>query len=84
MAVVWAMKLFSSILWGYKNIKSNFYGVRNYLAKKTLDEVIDQRLKEKLTDTWNVNHLNGMKITWDNLVSFHRSSFMHRYFWMGY
>ena len=43
------MKLFSSILWGYENIKSNFNEVRNYLA---LDEVIDQKIERKIN-----NHL---------------------------
>ena len=26
------MKLFSTILWGYENFKSNFHGVQNYFA----------------------------------------------------
>ena len=44
------MKLFSTILWECENIKSNFYGVQNYFGSKVLDENIDQRLNEELTD----------------------------------
>ena len=34
------MKLFSIILWGYKDSKSDCYGVQKKLPGKTLDEVI--------------------------------------------
>ena len=44
---------------------------------------IDQRLKETSRQLEMMNHLNGMKIAWDNLVSFHKSMFMHIDLWVG-
>ena len=45
-------KTFFIVLWGTKTLSAMFMGHKTILLEKILDEVIDQRLKEKLTDTW--------------------------------
>ena len=44
------MKLFSLLCGGTKILRTILMGYKAILLDKSLDEVIDQRLKEKLTD----------------------------------
>ena len=47
------MKLFPTISRGCENIlRAILMGYKTIFLDKILDENIDQRLKEKLTDTW--------------------------------
>ena len=46
------MKLFPSLCGGTKILRAILMGYKTILLEKILDEVIDQRLKEKLTDIW--------------------------------
>ena len=51
-------------------------GYKIIFLEKILNEVIDQRLKEKVKDIFEImNHLTSMKIVWDGLLSFHMSMF---------
>ena len=43
---------FSIIFWGLQNFKSILVGYKTILLEKILDEVIKQRLKEKLRSIW--------------------------------
>ena len=51
-------------------------GYKTILVEKILDENIDKKIERKINRHLKMmNHINGMKIAGDNLVSFHRSMF---------
>ena len=59
-----------------KYIKSNFYGVQNYLVWKNFRWKHWSKIERKINRHLEMmNHLISMKIARDNLVSFHRSMF---------
>ena len=52
------MKLFSIILWGYKNFKSNSYGVQSYFLKQLWMKSSIKAWKNSLETSGNDESLN--------------------------
>ena len=65
------MKRFTIILWRYGDDGGDSYGLQNHFAPKILTDVIDHRLTKINRHLEMINHFNGMKIAWENLLSFH-------------
>ena len=74
------MKLFSIILWGYENFKSNSYEVQSYFLKKLWMKSSIKAWKNSLETSGNDESLNQCEITWDNLLSVIYLCFMHKDF----
>ena len=100
----WGMKLFSSFLWGYENIKNNHldgtkictyvFVCLPYILKHSHLHYFNCRSFRLTSEASSATSLgfntrdqikalagsakrrSGMKIAWNNLVSFHRSMFL--------